>query len=153
VGACYTRVRRRKYNINGLALFSSAPTPIIGDLSRTGIEAISLWGSLDGLVTKDEWMSGNKTLPKDTTKFVEIVGGNHAQMAYLSEDLRGDNEAEISREVQQNVVLSELLALMDRVNAKLPARRTQETAEPELVEETSGSGRYRGLRQARVHKK
>ena len=133
VASCYAKWRRGR-GVDGIALFGAYPTPIIGDLSNGDIKAISLWGSLDGVSSRDNWEGGRENLPDDA-KFVEIDGGNHSQMGYISTTQNGDNKATISRDSQQAVVLSELRGLLEAVEANSASRALLATD-------------YRGLRPA-----
>ena len=118
VASVFTQFRRNKWNIDGLALFASYPFPIFNNLSNTDIKAISLWGNEDGITTRVQWEDGKRLLPDDA-KFVEIDGGNHSQMAYLSTLQTNDKKATISRESQQSVVQAELKALMAEIEAEI----------------------------------
>jgi hypothetical protein len=119
VAAYYAQARREKWNIQGLALFGAAPFAIapfgfISKLRSSDIDAISLWGNLDGITSREKWEGGKDSLPNDA-KFVEIEGGNHAQMTYLRLPQGGDGEATITRDEQQDIVRRELLNLMAKI--------------------------------------
>ena len=118
VASLYTQFRRSKYNIEGLALFSAAPCPLICNLKWTDIKAISLWGNQDGITTQEKWEGGASSLPDDA-KFVEIDGGNNSQMSYLSTTQTNDGDATITQDTQQAIVQTELKTLLAAVQAEI----------------------------------
>ena len=115
VASCYAQWRE---NVDGLALFSSYPFPLFNNLRTRDIEAISLWGNMDGVTSRQQWEDGQISLPSGT-KFLEIDGGNHSFMAWLTLIVNGDGEGAITRDQQQDIVLKELKQLMERVNNKV----------------------------------
>lgn len=101
-------------DITGLVLLSSFPTPIVCNLSKLDhLRAVSLWGNLDSLISRALWEGGRNQLPGDS-RFIEIDGGNHAQMGYYGAQA-GDTAATIPREEQQAIVVEELLGLMEAI--------------------------------------
>lgn len=76
-----------------LASYSSA------DLSETGLEALSVYGSEDGVLNMEAYEEGKPNLP---ARFAEIVieGGNHAGFGNYGPQ-EGDGEASISAQEQQ----------------------------------------------------
>lgn len=98
--------------IEGLILLASYPQEK-NDLSDSKIKTLSLCGSLDGLVRLDKIQETKELLP-DSTKWVTIEGGNHSQMGWYGfQD--GDNEALVTREYQQDIILESIL---DLINSK-----------------------------------
>jgi hypothetical protein len=88
--------------VSGLVLWAAYPAKN-NDLSKSGIPVISIYGSLDGLATGEKLQSTKSLLPPGT-EFVQINGGNHAQMGYYGNQA-GDHSATISREGQQSILV------------------------------------------------
>lgn len=84
--------------VQGLVLWASYPAGS-DDLSKSGLKAISISGTLDGLSTPNKITDSHKLLPIDTV-WVPIIGGDHAQFGWYGPQA-GDNPAGISREEQQ----------------------------------------------------
>ncbi len=93
--------------VDGLILWASYPAD---DLSGKGIPTLSIYASNDGLTTLDDIEEGKEKLPPDT-RYVEIEGGNHAQFGWYG-DQRSDNEASISREEQQDIIVNETVKFL-----------------------------------------
>ena len=75
-----------------LASYSSA------DLSNTGLKALSIYGSEDGVLNRESYEESKPNLPPDTVEYV-IPGGNHAYFgAYGEQD--GDGNATVSAREQ-----------------------------------------------------
>lgn len=88
--------------VSGLVLWAAYPAKN-NDLSKSAFPVISIYGSLDGLTTMEKLQNTKPLLPLNT-QFVEIRGGNHAQMGWYG-DQAGDNAATISREGQQSILV------------------------------------------------
>ncbi|MFO7792182.1 MAG: alpha/beta hydrolase [Candidatus Saliniplasma sp.] len=104
---------------DGLHLWAAYPSPgFIGvgetDLSDKEGEFVSIYGTNDGVTTLDDIEDSEERLPEDT-EFVEIEGGNHAQFGWYGEQ-DGDNEADISREEQQNLTINATLDHLNDIN-------------------------------------
>lgn len=95
--------------VRGLVLWAAYPAEG-NDLSRQDLAALSLYGSRDGLATVEEIEASRRLLPPETT-FVLIEGGNHAQFGWYGEQA-GDQRAQISREEQQQIVVSATLRFL-----------------------------------------
>ena len=95
--------------IRGLVLWAAYPTSG-NDLSKNNLLVTTIHGSNDGLVTSSQIQDSLKLLPPTAIR-VEIAGGNHAQFGWYG-DQPGDNEAEITRELQQSQILNATLALL-----------------------------------------
>ncbi len=95
---------------DGLVLWASYPAD---DISRSDISSISIYGSRDGLTTVEDVEDRVDKMPHDTT-WVKVEGGNHAQFGWYG-DQRGDNEAYISREEQQKVIIDETSDFLSRL--------------------------------------
>ena len=101
--------------VDGLALWAAYP-PDGTDLSASDVLVTSISASEDGLATPAEIEASAAQLPADTT-FVEIAGGNHAQFGWYGEQ-DGDGQATITREAQQEQVVSATLTLIEAVAAR-----------------------------------
>jgi dienelactone hydrolase len=101
--------------VDGLALWAAYP-PDGTDLSASDALVTSISASEDGLATPAEIEASAAQLPADST-FVEIAGGNHAQFGWYGEQ-DGDGQATISREAQQEQVVSATLSLIEAVAAR-----------------------------------
>jgi len=108
-GAMAARFASRE-EVDGLILWASY-TP--DDLSGTEIPAISIYAELDGLTTVEDVEESKDKMPPGT-KYVEIEGGNHAQFGWYGSQ-RGDNEARISREEQQRIVVEETVGFLEEI--------------------------------------
>ncbi|MFK7800691.1 MAG: alpha/beta fold hydrolase [Anaerolineae bacterium] len=101
--------------IDGLVLWASFPAEG-ADLSGFDIEAISIFGSNDGLAIPEEIQESAKLLPADTI-FSEIVGGNHAQFGDYGEQ-SGDNAATVSIDMQIDQTVEHTLAIINSIESK-----------------------------------
>jgi hypothetical protein len=84
------------------------------DLFRLQLDVTKVYASKDGLASVEEVMEFKNNLPA-TTHFVEIPGGNHAQFAYYGDCQLGDQPANISREVQQQLTIKATLHALQRI--------------------------------------
>ena len=84
--------------VQGLVLWASYPAGS-DNLSSSGLQVLSISGTLDGLSTPAKILASHSLLPAGTT-FVPIQGGDHAQFGWYGPQ-PGDNPAAISREQQQ----------------------------------------------------
>ncbi len=90
-------------DFQGLVLLAAYST---ADLTQTNLEAISLYGSEDGVLNREKYESYRENLPENTAETV-IEGGNHAGFgSYGAQD--GDGSARISAQ-EQTRVTAELL--------------------------------------------
>jgi hypothetical protein len=97
---------KHRDQINGLVLWASYPASS-NDLSDSNTKVISIFGTQDGLATKDKIDASRVLLPADTT-WVPIEGGNHGQFGWYG-DQPGDNPATISRQDQQSQIIQATL--------------------------------------------
>ncbi|MNC05961.1 Alpha/beta hydrolase family protein [compost metagenome] len=77
-----------------------------GSLSTTGLSALQITGTSDGVLNKEEWEKTKTNLPADTT-FVSIEGGNHGQFGSYGMQ-KGDNVPEITGDEQLKDVVQAL---------------------------------------------
>ena len=96
--------------VDGLALWAAYPASS-DDLSSSGLQVASIYGTLDGLATGEKIDASRPLLPADTT-WAPITGGNHAQFGWYGEQ-GGDNPAEISRIDQQNEIAAATISLLE----------------------------------------
>lgn len=101
--------------IDGLLLWASFPAEG-ADLSGFDIEAMSIFGSNDGLASPSEIRGSAIRLPADTI-FTEISGGNHAQFGDYGEQ-SGDSQATISHEMQIVETVRLTLRLLEMIEEK-----------------------------------
>ncbi len=96
--------------VSGLVLVSSYPDV---DLSTIPLDVTVIYGSNDGLATVAKVEATRDLLPAATT-WIEIAGGNHAQMGWYGAQ-SGDNEASISRDDQQAQLIDATTTLLSRL--------------------------------------
>jgi pimeloyl-ACP methyl ester carboxylesterase len=95
--------------IQGLALWAAYPADS-DDLTASGLEVLSISGTLDGLSTVEKIEASRALLPANTT-WVAIDGGDHAQFGWYG-DQAGDNPASISRSDQQAQIVSATVEML-----------------------------------------
>ena len=98
--------------IKGIILFASYPSKS-NDLSEKNIKVLSVYGTVDAFVDSKKISETKELLPGDTV-YKPIEGGNHSQMGYYGFQ-KGDKEAKISREQQQNEVLESVLEFLKNI--------------------------------------
>jgi len=81
-------------DVEGLVLWAAFAQES-DSLAASGIEVVSVSGSLDGLATPEKIADTSAYLPADTV-FVELEGANHAQFGWYGSQ-SGDNDATLSR--------------------------------------------------------
>ena len=92
--------------MDGLYLLASYPQEKY-DLSSSSLPVLSICGTMDGFVSTDKIEASKKWLP-EKTQFYWVEGGNHSQMGFYGFQ-EGDQEAQISREQQQEEVVTVIL--------------------------------------------
>ena len=98
--------------VDGLALWAAYPA-YSDDLSSSGLQVVSIYGTRDGLATGEKIDASRPLLPADTT-WTPIAGGNHAQFGWYGEQ-SGDNPSEISRTDQQTQIVAATIALLENL--------------------------------------
>lgn len=81
------------------------------DLSEEDVKTLSIVGSLDGLMDQTKIDSKKHLLP-DSTKYITIDGGNHAQMGYYGKQ-KNDLEATITTDDQQQIIFNAICDLIE----------------------------------------
>lgn len=104
---------RHLASVQGLVLWASYPTD---DLSTSGLEVVSIWGSLDAAAETIQSADTRAKLPADT-HFVEIPGGNHEQFGYYTGQAN-DPVAEIARADQQAAIVAATVALLKQLDER-----------------------------------
>jgi len=115
-GAMAGQYARCQPAIEGLALWAAFPN---GDVSgRDDIEAVSIWGSLDGGAERFGSAATKATLPPDT-RYMIIDGGNHEQMGdYTGQP--NDPPATIRRDEQQAQVQQATIEMLAAIDSRQP---------------------------------
>ncbi len=93
--------------VKGLILLGSYP-PKGNDFSTSTLPLLSVFGSMDMGI---EEILANKVLLPKTAEFVELPGGNHAQIGNYGVQ-KGDGAASISREDQQGKTIDAIVDFM-----------------------------------------
>eukprot|EP00803_Ostreobium_quekettii_P011129 evm.model.scf_502.2 EVM.evm.TU.scf_502.2 scf_502:43607-44359(-) len=93
----------------GLVLWAAYPAED-DDLSVSGVPALVVYGTRDGVSTPEEVEEGLARLPPGT-ETVKVEGANHGQFGYYGEQ-EGDLEAGITREAQHAAVVEATVAFM-----------------------------------------
>jgi pimeloyl-ACP methyl ester carboxylesterase len=101
--------------IDGIVFFASYPANS-DDLSDQDIDALSIYGTQDGLASPSKIQASKLLLPQDT-RWLPIEGGNHAQFGWYGSQ-SGDNEATISRVAQQEQIVQATLELLSSLNGE-----------------------------------
>ena len=100
-------------HVEGLMFWASYPAGN-NDLSKSGLEVISIFASNDGLATIQDIDASRANLPDDTA-YVEIQGGNHAGFGWYGPQ-NGDGEAEITKTYQQEQIISVTTVFLEGLN-------------------------------------
>ena len=100
-------------NVDGLVLWASYPAGS-NDLSGSGLQVISIYATNDGLATIQDIEASRPNLP-DNTRFVAIIGGNHAGFGWYGPQ-NGDGEAEIAKTEQQGQIVSATAQFLSDLN-------------------------------------
>jgi pimeloyl-ACP methyl ester carboxylesterase len=88
--------------VDGLILWAAYPAGN-NDLSEADLAVLSIYGTRDGLATRDKIDGSRALLPPDT-EWVELAGGNHAQFGWYGPQ-SGDNPATIGHLEQQEQIV------------------------------------------------
>lgn len=92
----------------GIILLASYST---ADLSNSGLDVLSLYGSNDGVLNMEKYEEYKSNLPENF-KEVVITGGCHAYFGAYGEQ-EGDKKATITREEQVEITVNEILQFID----------------------------------------
>lgn len=91
--------------IDALVLLAAYPTGELDD----DVALLSIYGSNDTVLNRESYEAGKTYWPDDAIEYC-IEGGNHAQYGNYGEQ-KGDSEAEISAEEQQQETINAILEL------------------------------------------
>ncbi len=94
---------------DGLVLWGAYPAGD-ADISSRVLQAVSIYGSNDGLSSPEEIEASKKLLPPGTV-YVALEGGNHAQFGYYGPQ-PGDNDPALSQQEQQDRVVEATVNLL-----------------------------------------
>ncbi|AXE17004.1 alpha/beta hydrolase [Runella rosea] len=86
------------------------------DLSSFILPVVKLYATNDGLASLPEVFENKGKLPSNT-QWVGIKGGNHAQFGYYGSQL-GDDNATITREVQQSIINQTVIGFLKIIENK-----------------------------------
>jgi len=95
--------------VDGMVIMAAFPEAQF-DFTDRDIVVASIYGELDGLATVEEVEASAELLP-ESTDFVLIEGGNHAQFGWYGEQA-GDNPATISHGEQYEQIVSATLDVL-----------------------------------------
>jgi len=101
--------KKHPESVAGIVLLGSYP-PGGGSLAGLDLRALSISASNDMLATQEK-IEKSRTLLLETTLYLRVPGGNHAQFGEYGSQ-RGDGAAEIPPGRQQGIVVESVLALM-----------------------------------------
>lgn len=87
--------QKKSEKLDGIILFGAYPS---SDLSETDLRFISIVGTKDKILDRDEYENSRINAPQ-YSEYFEIEGGNHAQFGDYGKQ-EGDGQADISREEQ-----------------------------------------------------
>jgi hypothetical protein len=90
-------------NFDGIILLASYST---ADLSNSGLEVLSIYGSNDGVLNMEKYEEYKPNLPEDFNEFI-IDGGCHAYFGAYGEQ-EGDKKATITRDEQIKITVDEI---------------------------------------------
>ncbi len=99
--------------VRGLLLLAAYPAGS-DDLSNTSLSVVSIYGDQDGVASL-ETIDASRALLPESTRFVVIEGGNHAQFGDYG-DQSGDNPAGISRDEQQRLAVQVSVELLQSLS-------------------------------------
>lgn len=105
--------RDHESDVAGLLLVGTSH-PREDDLSGLGLDVTKIYGSEDGLASEAEVLQFAPNLP-DSTHFVRIEGGNHAQFGWYGWQL-GGGRAGISRSEQHAMTVRSILDQLRRID-------------------------------------
>ena len=106
-GALAARVAQTDPRPNTAFVLIGTTHPKEVDLSKLSVPFTKVYASNDGIAPVERVMATKKLLP-ESTKWVEIKGGNHSQFGHYGHQL-SDGAATITREVQQTITREAIL--------------------------------------------
>jgi len=112
-GALAARMAQTDEGLVSALVLIGTTHPKQNDLSFLQIPVTKIYSTNDAIAPVDQVLLNKRLLP-ERTKWIEIVGGNHSQFGHYGHQLF-DGRASMTREAQQTVVRSELLASLAAV--------------------------------------
>jgi hypothetical protein len=103
---------KHQSSIQALVFWAAYPVKS-NDFSKTDVQAVTIHGTNDGLISSQQIDDSMKLLPGNTNR-IEIKGGNHAQFGSYGKQ-SGDNEATISRAIQQEQAVNATVQLLEKI--------------------------------------
>ena len=100
-----------KKKLKGVITLAAYPTQKISD----NLEYYSFYGTEDLILNKEKYEKGQKLWPENGKEYA-IEGGNHSGFANYGKQ-KGDGEAKIDQEEQQNYVIQKLCDELERKEA------------------------------------
>lgn len=114
VAAC-TYAKEAGDRVRGVVLWASYPSSA-DNLRRSGLRALSVYGTQDGLTDAGDIDKSRRLLPRSTA-YVPIAGANHTQFGYYGPGADfiqpGDNPAMISRTQQTEAIVDATADFLD----------------------------------------
>ncbi|RKI43412.1 carboxymethylenebutenolidase [bacterium D16-51] len=107
--------------LDGIVLLAAYPTK---SLDSGSFSVVSVYGSGDGVLDMQKVEEGRELMPSDYTEIC-IEGGNHALFGNYGKQ-KGDHDAEISREEQQEQTVDAILRMAEK-------HKTQKHEEGKMV--------------------
>ena len=101
--------------IDGLLLWAAFPAESLAD--RGGLEALSIYGSEDGLTTPTKVAESVTDLPPSTT-YVEVIGAVHSHFGDYGVQ-RGDGTPALSRAEAQSQIVGATLDFLDNLSRRV----------------------------------
>ncbi|MFC7680186.1 alpha/beta hydrolase [Paenibacillus sp. GCM10028914] len=86
-----------------------------GSLKDSGLDVLQVTGTKDGVLNWSVWEESKQNLPANSTQYVSIEGGNHAQFGTYGKQ-KGDSDATISPQQQLDEVSEALINWMQAIN-------------------------------------
>lgn len=111
-GVMASKYASKHNNIKGVIFYASYPES--DELKNSNIEVTSIYGSMDGVADLEKIIDSKNNLPESTT-FIEITGGNHAQFGSYGEQ-SGDSPAKISADDQITEVSIASIKLLSKIS-------------------------------------
>jgi hypothetical protein len=108
-------IKDNPWAADGLVLWGAYPAGG-SDVSCRVLDAVSIYGTRDGLSTPEEIMASQSLLPPETT-YVPIEGGNHAQFGWYGPQ-KGDLPAQISHLEQQAQTVTATIQLLEQIETR-----------------------------------
>ncbi|MBW6467590.1 MAG: alpha/beta hydrolase [Coriobacteriia bacterium] len=104
---------REPDRVDGLVFLASYPASS-ADLTDSGLDVISVWGTNDGLVTRDDVEESRFRLPP-SAEMIVIDGGNHAGFGAYGKQ-SGDGGSTLADGAQASTTAAGVAGLLERIS-------------------------------------